>query len=220
MLHALRSYTLSIPEWCSRLPLQAVWNFEALLAYFRAAFQECVDLSFLDLPDSFWSARGRWLHRVAVVVHLDLWSAWGRWLPRVAVVVHLDVKMPSPSPEALMHTAGEFLPLSLLHALLNWVKTRTLYSENVAKGGNLSFMGKKTDPFGISEWGSPCNNPIHFFQPESWGSELLLLSSCVLKSGRNSPTALKTLGWVPFRLSLDSMTFLFSVFWDSFCKDG
>lgn len=34
-----------------------------------------------------------------------------------------------------------------------------LYLENIAKGENLSFMGKKIDPFGMSEWVSSCNNP-------------------------------------------------------------
>ena len=36
------------------------------------AFLECAVLSFLDLPDSFWSAWGRWLDKVAVKVHPDL----------------------------------------------------------------------------------------------------------------------------------------------------
>jgi len=76
-------------------------------------------------------------------------------------MVHCDLKLMSLSTAALAQCAlREVLPLSLLHALLSWVKTRTLYSENVVKSGNLSFMGKKTDPFGISEWVSPCNNPI------------------------------------------------------------
>lgn len=136
----------------------AFWSIIALLQSCQVdAFLECAVLSFLDLPDSFW-------------------SAWGRWLDKVAVMVHLDLKLVSLSTAALTAQCmlREVLQLSLLHALLSWVKNRTLYSENVAKGGNLSFMGKKTDPFGISEWVSPCNNPIRFSWLEGWDSEFLL----------------------------------------------
>lgn len=77
-------------------------------------------------------------------------------------MAHLDLKLMSPQKPWLsaQYTFRKVLPLSLLHALLSWVRNRAWYSEKIAEGGKLSFMGKKIYPFGMSEWVSSCNNPM------------------------------------------------------------
>lgn len=121
-------------------------------------------------------------------------------------MAHLDLKLMSLSTEALADCSvhiQESSPTLWLPALLSWVKNRTLHSENIAKGGNLSFMGKKIDPVGMSERVSSCNNPM--LSSHKKGG---ILYSHFLKSGRNSAPTLQNL-WLNCLLSVLQKSELF-----------